>query len=61
MCLDKVGALMAQKVHDLVIESAGTPGLYLTRSPSEGVMMILANYLVGVCSVMTLFALFGCC
>ena len=41
MCLDKVGALMAQKVHDLVFVSAGTPGLDLTWSPSEGVMMMM--------------------
>ena len=40
MCLDKVGAWMAQKVHDLVFVSAGTPGLDLTWSPFEGVMMI---------------------
>ena len=26
MCLDKVGALMAQKVHDQVFVSAGPPG-----------------------------------
>ena len=37
---DKVDASMAQKVHDLVFVSAGTPGLDLTWSPSEGVMMI---------------------
>ena len=41
MCLDKVGALMAQKVHYLVFVSAGTPGLDLTWSPSEGVMMMM--------------------
>ena len=40
MCLDKVGALMAQKVHDLEFVSAGTPGLDLTWSPSEDVMMM---------------------
>ena len=32
---------MAQKVHDLVFVSAGTPGLDLTWSPSEGVMMMM--------------------
>ena len=41
MCLDNVGALMAQKVHDLVSVSAGTLGLDLTWSPSEGVMMMI--------------------
>ena len=40
MWLDKVGALMAQKVHDLVFVSAGTQGLDLTCSSSEGVMMM---------------------
>ena len=40
MCLDKVGALMAHKVHDLVFVSTGTPGLDLPWSPSEGVMMM---------------------
>ena len=44
MCLDKVGALMAQKVHDLVFVSAGTPGLDLTWSPSEGVMMMTNDH-----------------
>ena len=39
--MDKVGASMAQKVHDLVFASAGTPGLDLTWSPSEGVMMMI--------------------
>ena len=32
---------MAQKVHDLVFVSAGTPVLDLTWSPSEGVMMMM--------------------
>ena len=46
MWLDEVGALMAQKFHDLVFVSAGTPGLDLTWSPSQGVMMIMMNYAV---------------
>ena len=45
MWLDKVGALMAQKVHDLVFVSTGTPGLDLTWSPSERVMMIYESWL----------------
>ena len=32
---------MAQKVHDLVFVPAGTPGLDLTWSSSEGVMMMM--------------------
>ena len=42
--LVKVGVLMAQKVRDLVFVSAGTPGLDLTWSPSEGVMMMNACF-----------------
>ena len=45
--MDKVGALMAQKVHDLVFVSAGTPGLDQTLSPSEGLMlMMIIAYLI---------------
>ena len=36
MRLQKVGAWMAQKVHDLVFVSVGTLGLDLTWSPSKG-------------------------
>ena len=46
MWLDKVGALMAQKVHDLVFVSAGTPSVDLTWSPSKRVMMIYLPCLV---------------
>ena len=48
---------MAQKVHDLVFVSAGTLGLDLTWSPSEGVMMIFAwsrSVFGGVCLPYTL-------
>ena len=41
--MDKVGALMAQTVHDLVLVSDGTPGVDLTWSPSEGVMIMMMN------------------
>ena len=37
--MEKVSALTAQKVHDLLFVSAGTPGLDLTWSPSVSVMM----------------------
>ena len=39
---------MAQKVHDLVFVSAGTPGLDLTWSPSKGVMMMIIFNLIQV-------------
>ena len=43
MCMDQEGALRAQKVRDLVFVLAGIPGIDLTWSPLDGVMMICVS------------------
>ena len=52
MCLDKVGALMAQQVHDLVFMSAGSPGV----APSEGVMMMYPRHEASLWHILQVFS-----